>query len=380
MPEKAFVYTIPAWNYRSLAEQTAAPSYAAVQAARSNYVELLAIPFIGLVAGWNEISVPRVKVGSAYRQIIGGWVRAGGQWKRFYTGTPFVARVDEPTVTPDPLAPPPPPTGAVQGVVGERSVEFSWSPVPESGLYRIYRDGIPVGMTAEVQFTDRYLTPGATHVYTMTSVSLAGEESEHLWIGTAVLGTPSREQQSSSGLLRLRPVSAGSFRSDGLRQAQVGQGWYMDPTHTLTGYIDFGPPELIDLQIEATFGFDGVVIDQTEEPRLLMRQSIFTGSRDGDAVVHASAINEPVGTIQPDPGTITDDIPVWGGDLDVGLAVPNVGTAIVSKEARTVVFSDDTHEGWVMFNGLGSPDSSCMLEILVAYTVVARAAVAGRWL
>lgn len=379
MPEAFYVFSVQPWNYRALADQKTATTYAAVTAARRNYIDLLVNPLTGTIPSWNLISYPTVRVGGVDRVITGGWVYANHAWKRFFTRTAPVAPVGTQTAPTPATVVSKPPTSPVRGAVDHHSATFSWQAAAGAVLYRISRDGVDIGSTVGTSYTDTVLVPGASHSYGVAAVYPDGTVSTVMAVGTATVGTPAAAARSGSTVVVLRPVRAGSFLTDGTVIAQVGQGWYMEPTSTMTGFIDYGPPELIDAEVAMATGSKAATIASVDDVRLRMRASINTGMLDRMFTLHFSGSPDPVGSTRPVAGAVVDDVPSHGGESDMDIALPTVGPAILSKTVRTIVLTDDTQDGWMMFNGIGSPDWSCILEVVVDYTVPAVNAAAGSW-
>ncbi|MCP1674569.1 fibronectin type 3 domain-containing protein [Natronocella acetinitrilica] len=76
------------------------------------------------------------------------------------------------------LAVPPTPAGlfASQGDFTDR-VELSWGASARTDLYRIFRDGAPIGTTTEPAFDDATATPGVVHDYRVRAENVAGNSA-----------------------------------------------------------------------------------------------------------------------------------------------------------------------------------------------------------
>jgi fibronectin type 3 domain-containing protein len=91
------------------------------------------------------------------------------------------------SLTPTDTFPPSAPDG-LRAVVGEGTVELSWSASPESDTagYHVYRSsasGTPVRLTsaplATPAFSDRNVQSGARYAYNVSAVDEKGNESPH---------------------------------------------------------------------------------------------------------------------------------------------------------------------------------------------------------
>jgi GH43 family beta-xylosidase/fibronectin type 3 domain-containing protein len=73
----------------------------------------------------------------------------------------------------------PAPTSLTTTNISYDVVELTWEAPPyEVEGYKIYRDGVEVGDTAETAYTDKRLAPGSSYDYKVTAYDAAGNESE----------------------------------------------------------------------------------------------------------------------------------------------------------------------------------------------------------
>jgi hypothetical protein len=71
----------------------------------------------------------------------------------------------------------PAPTGLTATVISPFQIDLNWFPVITAVSYKVYRDGIVVGLPATASFSDVGLTPSTTYTYTVSAVNIFGGES-----------------------------------------------------------------------------------------------------------------------------------------------------------------------------------------------------------
>jgi len=71
------------------------------------------------------------------------------------------------------------PTGVMASAIDNYSVELAWdaSAAPDVNYYKIYRDGVEIAMTADLNYTDTSLDLG-DYTYTIAAVDFSGNEGD----------------------------------------------------------------------------------------------------------------------------------------------------------------------------------------------------------
>ena len=89
-----------------------------------------------------------------------------------------VTRVDRTFSISTSIQSPEPPTQLAVGVIEWQSIPLNWEgSATETDQYRVYRDSTLIGESFEPSFIDSSPTPGTTHSYQVTAVSMDGSES-----------------------------------------------------------------------------------------------------------------------------------------------------------------------------------------------------------
>ena len=136
--------------------------------------------------------------------------------------------------------------------VSETQVDLSWdaSTDTESGVarYRIYRDDVYAGYSADSRFTDTGLTPGTDYVYSVSAVNGSGLESDRS--STLTVHTPS-DGESPSKPVNLTAVVVSS--------SQIDLAWDAASDNTgVTGYRIYRDGQLIASTAETSYSDTGL--------------------------------------------------------------------------------------------------------------------------
>jgi chitodextrinase len=104
--------------------------------------------------------------------------------------------------------PPTAPSGLAATVVSGTRIDLAWSASTDNVAvtgYRVYRNGVQVGVAATTSYSDTSVAPATSYSYTVTAVDAAGNESAAS--NAAVAGTPDTIAPSAPTGLTATPAS-----------------------------------------------------------------------------------------------------------------------------------------------------------------------------